>query len=98
MPNNLVNYGVTDNGIAIIEENLLNKINAVHESITVATVPPFSVVKEKQILATVKIIPFSAPEESVTTAVNYSHDTVPLVNVSQFRDRSVGLIQTTGSS
>ena len=51
--------------MAIIDAARVHRINALHEAITIATVPTFAVVKPEQMLPTVKIIPFSAPEWAV---------------------------------
>ena len=43
----------------------LDRLNLVDEAMTLGTLPPFAVVEPKQMVATVKIIPFAAPETAV---------------------------------
>ena len=45
-----------------------NRLNLVDEAVTVATLPAFAPVEPKQMVATVKIIPFAAPEAVVAAA------------------------------
>jgi molybdenum cofactor cytidylyltransferase len=41
-------------------------LNRLHESLTLATVAPFEIVEARQMLATVKVIPFAVPRPSST--------------------------------
>lgn len=81
-------------GIAVIDRERLDRINLLDEAVTVATVPPYAVVEAKQMVATVKIIPFAAPRATVARAVEVARENGPLVRVSPFRGRDVVLIQT----
>ena len=36
-------------------------LNRLHESLTLATVQPFAIVEEREMVATVKVIPFAVP-------------------------------------
>ena len=40
----------------------VDRLNLVDEAITLGTLPPFTVVEPRQMVATIKIIPFAAPE------------------------------------
>ncbi len=80
-------------GIALIDQTRIRKLNHLHESLTVATVAPFEAVTERQMLATVKIIPFAAPREAVDRALDLIADE-PLVKVAAFSQSRVGLITT----
>ena len=44
----------------------LDRLNLVDETVTLGTLPPFATVEPKQMVATVKIIPFAAPQTAKT--------------------------------
>jgi molybdenum cofactor cytidylyltransferase len=81
-------------GVAIIDAARVHRINALHEAITIATVPTFAVVKPEQMLATVKIIPFSAPEWAVSGCRTIALEEAPPLSVAPFRAHRAGLVQT----
>jgi molybdenum cofactor cytidylyltransferase len=56
-----VNLFADTRGLAVYEPELLDRINRIDESITVAALPPFAVVEPRQMVATIKIIPFAVP-------------------------------------
>ena len=62
------NLYAADRGLVHIDATRINAINAIHESITVATLAPFEIVERRQMLATIKVIPFAAPEWAVAKA------------------------------
>src|SRR6201986_4647103 len=82
------------NGLALIDAALVDAVNAVHESMTVATVAPFSRVSPRQMLATIKIIPFAAPRAPLETVEDLLRGR-PLVRVAPFKPCRVALISTT---
>ena len=55
-------------GVLTVDTDCINRINAVHESVTVATLPAYASVNPRQMAATIKIIPFAAPEWAVREA------------------------------
>jgi molybdenum cofactor cytidylyltransferase len=81
-------------GLALIDEDRLDRINLIDESVTVATVPPFEPVEERALLATVKIIPFAAPADVVAKAERQAADGGPLVRIARFAAKTVGLVMT----
>ena len=78
-------------GLAVIDGARIESLNLIDESITVATVAPYAVVEPRQMVATVKIIPFAAPalavERCATLAAGAAH-------IAPFARKAVGLIQT----
>ncbi|MFL5239876.1 MAG: NTP transferase domain-containing protein [Rhizomicrobium sp.] len=86
------NLFASADGLAIVAANSIDAVNAADESITVATVAPFSRVHAGQMLATVKIIPFAAPHAAVTRAEDILAK--PAIAVAPFRQRRVALILT----
>ncbi len=82
-------------GVVLAETDRVNAVNAVDESLTIATVPNYAVVRPRQMVATIKVIPFSAPKVAVEAAVRRAQAGVNnLVSVVPFRAQPVGLIQT----
>ncbi|MHB1217557.1 MAG: NTP transferase domain-containing protein [Alphaproteobacteria bacterium] len=81
-------------GITVIDRARLDQVNLLDEAITVATLPPYAVVDAKQMVATVKIIPFAAPRATVERAAAIAREGGPLIRVAPFRSRDVALIQT----
>ena len=86
------NLYATENGLAVIDGERVNALNAIHESITVATIAPYSRVSPRQMLATVKIIPFAAPETAVDEAEMLLFE--PLLCVAEFTPKRIALIST----
>ena len=86
------NIHATANGLAQIDATLINRINKLHSSITVATLKPLERVDAGQMLATIKIIPFASPHWAVESAAEIARQ-APL-SVSPFARKSASLIST----
>lgn len=82
----------TVHGLILLEEDTVNRINRIHESITVATLRPHERVRDRQMVATVKIIPYACPDWAVHSAVEIARK-APL-RVAGFTSRTVSLIST----
>jgi molybdenum cofactor cytidylyltransferase len=80
-------------GVLLIDETRLRQINHLHESLTIATLPAFARVGRRDMLATVKIIPFAAPREVLEKALAIV-GAKPLVSVAVFKPLRVGLVIT----
>ncbi|MGA9795675.1 MAG: molybdopterin-binding/glycosyltransferase family 2 protein [Rhizomicrobium sp.] len=80
-------------GLALIDAAQTAALNALDESITLATVAPYARVAPRQMLATVKIIPFAAPGVEVERA-EYLLTNTPLLRVAAFKPHRVALIST----
>ncbi len=80
-------------GVLLVDEARLREINHLHESLTIATLPEFARVGQRDMLATVKIIPFATPRVVLEKALTIVGDK-PLVSVSAFKALRVGLIIT----
>ena len=82
-------------GLAVIDHERIDALNELDESVTVATLPPFARVEPRQMVATVKIIPYAAPRTAVKRAVEVAHSAnQPLVSVAPFKAMKAGLVQT----
>jgi molybdenum cofactor cytidylyltransferase len=81
-------------GLLDFDTERINRVNLVHEAVTIGTLPPFAVVEPRQMVATVKIIPFAAPEDAVDECAKLAISEGPLLRVAPFRPLAVGLLQT----
>lgn len=81
------------NGLALIDTEIVFAINAVDESITIATLPPFAQVSDRQMLATIKIIPFAAPRAKIEAVERIAAER-QVVGVAPFQSKRVALIST----
>jgi molybdenum cofactor cytidylyltransferase len=88
------NLHATAAGVAIIDDARVLALNRLDESLTVATVAPFETVTRRQLLATVKVIPFAVPKPVVEQAVRLVGGK-PLVSLKPFQARRAGLVITT---
>jgi len=86
------NLYATADGVFVVDAARVNAVNAIDESVTLATLAPYTPVKTGQMLATVKIIPFAAPSSAVVKAEDMLA-TSPL-QVAAYRPREAALIST----
>ena len=64
-----VNLFAEGAGLAIVEPEAIDRVNAVDEAITVATLPRYRAVADGDMVATVKIIPFATQAPTLETAL-----------------------------
>lgn len=88
-----VNLAAEVGGLILIARDKIDAANRVHEAITIATLAPYAVVEPKTLLATVKIIPFAAPESAVA-AVEAILTGAAAVSVAPFLPQSVAYIKS----
>ena len=81
-------------GLALIDSERVRDLNRLHESLTLATVSPFAIVDEREMVATVKVIPFAVPRGVLNEALAIIGER-PLVRVEDFKGKSAGLVVTT---
>ena len=80
-------------GLAVVDAALVDAINAVDESVTIATVAPFQTVPARGVVAVVKIVPFAVDEAILDAASAVGAAGAPVL-VAPFSARRFGLIQT----
>jgi molybdenum cofactor cytidylyltransferase len=85
-----VNLFAERHGLLVLDPAAIDRLNAQDEAITVATLPAWARVTPGQMVATIKIIPFAAPESAL---VQWERESAPL-RIAPFRGRPAGLIQT----
>lgn len=81
-------------GVALIDGEAVTRLNRIDEAMTIATLAPFERVTPGQMLATVKVIPLSAPSSVVESASKVAAGKNPLVRVAAFQPHDVGLVLT----
>jgi len=79
-------------GLCVVDEAAVERFNRVDETITLATLPRDSVVAPKEMVATVKIIPFAVRREALEACRALAKE--PIFRIAPFRVRRVALIQT----
>lgn len=89
-----VNLFARQAGLVRVDAPRIHAINAVHESLTVATLLPWEPVAAGQMLATVKVIPYAAPEASLARAEAMAASALRAIEVAPWRGIGVGLILT----
>lgn len=80
-------------GLAVIDSQRIAAANAVDEAITIATLQPYARVEPRQMLATVKIIPFGAPAAAVERVCTILGE-APAIRIAPFHARNAALIST----
>ena len=90
-----VNLYADAHGLAVYEADLVDRVNRIDESITIAAVPPYTPVEPRQMVATIKIIPFAVPGHVLEACVLTIEAAGGLFRVAPFVPRRVGLVQTT---
>ncbi|MGH7092938.1 MAG: NTP transferase domain-containing protein [Stellaceae bacterium] len=81
-------------GLLVFDRARLDRFNLVDEAVTLGTLPEYAIVEPRQMVATVKIIPFAAPREAVAACAAIAAEGEAPLRVAPFRARSVALIQT----
>ncbi len=80
-------------GVLTLDAEHIHQLNRIHEGLTVATLLPDETVGKDQLIATVKIIPYSIPKTAVIKALKLLEDTAAL-SVAPFAEKRVALIST----
>ena len=92
-----VNLYAETAGLVEFDPLQLDQINMVDESATVALLPPLAPVEPRQMVGTVKIIPFATPELVVASCEMLAQGGAAhegLVQIASYHFHTVGLVQT----
>jgi molybdenum cofactor cytidylyltransferase len=89
-----VNLAAETPGLLRVDSAKIDRLNAVDEALTVGTLPDYSVVARKDLVATIKVIPFSVPGTVLTVAEALARQGVPPLTLHPFRAMKVGLVAT----
>ncbi len=82
-------------GVLVAARERIDAVNLVDEAITIATLPPFSVVEIGAMVFTVKVIPFAVPSAIVARASQIAAAGGPLARIAPLRPKRAGLVMTT---
>jgi molybdenum cofactor cytidylyltransferase len=82
------------NGLFRASAAKVDALNGIDDSITLGTLPDATPVRKGELVATVKIIPFAAPETAIDRAASLAVATPPL-RLATFRPHLAGLVLTT---
>lgn len=80
-------------GLVVFDEARLRAINHLHESLTIATLPNHARVTPRQMVATVKVIPFAVPRPVLVKALTILSG-APVLQVKAFQPHNAALILT----
>jgi len=90
------NLYAENDGLLVYDRARLDALNLTHEATTIAALEPFAVVARRQMVATIKVIPFSVPGGILNDVVSIARDGgSPLMRIAPLRPHEVGLIVTT---
>lgn len=89
-----VNLIADASGLLEIDADAVNRLNRLDESLTVATLAPFLPVRAREMVATIKVIPFAVPGAVLEVAESLARQEGPLLAVHPFRPLKVGLVLT----
>ncbi len=81
-------------GLICYETEQINKFNSVDETITLGIVPAYQRVTARQMIATLKIIPFAIPENVLRLALSVAEKAHPLIQLKRFKPSRIGLLQS----
>lgn len=90
-----VNLFAAEAGLAVYDRTRLDRLNRIDEAITIAAVPPFAPVEPRQMVATIKIIPFAVHEDPLARCTAAVAEAGGLFRVARYLPHRVGLVQTT---
>ena len=87
-----VNLAARAAGLLTFDPAAIDALNAIDEALTLGTLPPFTRVAEGDIVATIKIIPYSVTGAALDAALSGAQ--AARLTVASFKPASVTLIQT----
>lgn len=89
-----VNLTAETAGLLRVAADKIDRINAVDESLTVGTLPDYAVVTGRDMIATIKVIPFAVPAAVLDVTIAIARQGPPALTLHPFRPLKVGLVAT----
>jgi molybdenum cofactor cytidylyltransferase len=89
-----VNLSAEVPGLLRVDATRIDRLNTIDESITLGTLPDYAVVAPKDLVATIKIVPFSVPGNVLRVAEALVRQGPNLLTLHPFRHLKVGLVMT----
>ncbi|HET6607241.1 MAG TPA: molybdopterin-binding/glycosyltransferase family 2 protein [Rhodopila sp.] len=90
-----VNLSAEVPGLLRVDATRIDRLNTIDESITLGTLPDYAVVAAKDLVATIKIVPFSVPGNVLRVAEAMVRQGPSPLTLHPFRSLKVGLVVTT---
>ncbi|MBV8575888.1 MAG: molybdopterin-binding/glycosyltransferase family 2 protein, partial [Acetobacteraceae bacterium] len=81
-------------GLLRVDAAKIDRINGVNEALTIGTLPDFAVVTARDVVATIKVIPFSVPGTILDVALTLAGQGAQALMLHPFRPLKVGLVAT----
>ena len=81
-------------GLLLVDAAKIDRLNAIDESLTIGTLPDYAVVAPKDLVATIKVIPFAVPGTVLTLAETLARQGGAALTLAPFRHLKVGLVVT----
>ncbi len=81
-------------GLLRVAAATVDRMNRLDESVTLATLPDYAVVAPKELIATIKIIPFAIAATTLAVAEALARQENPALTLYPFRPYKVGLVMT----
>ena len=81
-------------GLLRIDTARIDRLNTIDEAVTIGTLPDYAVVAPKDLIATIKIIPFSVPGAVLSVAEALARQGASPLTLHPFRHLKVGLVVT----
>ena len=88
-----VNLAAISAGLLRADPAIIDAINATDEALTVGTLPDYAIVAPREMVATIKVIPFAVPGAVLDRAIGAIH--APALTLHPFRPLTVGLVMST---
>ena len=89
-----VNLSAEVPGLLRVNGAKIDQLNTIDESLTIGTLPDYAVMTPKELLATIKIIPFAVPGHILSVAETLARQGTPALSLHPFQALKVGLILT----
>lgn len=86
------NLHATAHGVCVLDPESIIRANAIDEAVAIGTLPPWTVVRKGQVVATVKIIPFGVQRHVMETCRTTL--AIPPVRIAPLRPHRAALIET----
>jgi molybdenum cofactor cytidylyltransferase len=81
-------------GLLRVQTTMIDQLNSIDEALTLGTLPDYAVVAPKDLIATIKIIPFSVPGAVLAEAETLARRNGPPLTLHPFQHLRVGLVAT----
>ena len=89
-----VNLSAETAGLLVVNADAVNRLNRLDESLTLGTLPSFVPVRAREMVATIKVIPFAVPGAVLEVAAALARQEQPLLALHPFQPLKVGLVLT----